>query len=32
MFGYYFLKLFYVFKNKENKENRENKFGFSVFF
>ena len=32
MFGYCFLKLFYVFKNKENKENRENTFGFSVFF
>ena len=32
MFGYCFLKLFYVFKNNENKENRENTFGFSVFF
>ena len=31
LFGSYFLKLFYVFKNKENKENKENMFG-SPFF
>ena len=31
MFGSYFLKLFYVLKNKENKKNKNNWFD-SLFF
>ena len=32
MFGSYFLKLFYVLKNKENKKNKNNWFDSLFFF
>ena len=32
MFGSYFLKLFYVLKNKENKKNKKNWFDSLFFF
>ena len=31
LFDSYFLKQFYVLKNKENKKNRENTFAFQLF-